>query len=55
MDDALIEKLLDVIEEVVNAPGTYREKAKEIKAQSNHNLSEFVAWFGGDVDGDDEE
>lgn len=51
MDAALVHKLLDVIDEVVRAKGTWTEKRAAILSDSEcdesdvRNLEEFAEWF----------
>jgi hypothetical protein len=56
LSEALMQNLLDVISNIVNAEGPYREKRDEIMDYCSHdeetNLLEFVTWFEG-VDEED--
>jgi hypothetical protein len=52
MDEVMIQKLLDILDDVVRADGTYKEKRDEIlklcKEDEKTNLIEFVSWFDPD-------
>lgn len=52
-----IEKLVELIINVVDGPGTWREKRASVVAEAEaggtvtlDKLNEFVTWFNGDID-----
>jgi len=49
MDARKIEKLFELIGELVRSPGPWKDKAEEIKIEASEddltNLNELISWF----------
>jgi hypothetical protein len=52
MDARKIEKLFELIGELVRSPGPWKDKAEEIKTEASEddltNLHELISWFEGE-------